>query len=75
MCRSLYRGDDVITYKPLYRLMQDRQMKWEDLREGVGMSSATSAKLHRGEPVSLGTVDRLCAYFQCKVEDVLEYED
>ena len=65
----------MITYKPLYRLMQDRQMKWEDLREALGFSSATSAKLHRGEPVSLGTIDRLCAYFQCAVEDVIRYEE
>lgn len=65
----------MINYRPLYKLMQERGMGWEELRIAVGFSSATSAKLHRGVPVNLDTIDRICRYFGCRIEDLLEYED
>ena len=65
----------MIDYRPLYKLMQECGMGWGDLRIAVWFSSATSAKLHRGVPVNLDTIDRKCRYFGCRIEDVLEYED
>ena len=65
----------MISYRPLHKLMRERGMSWEDLRIALGFSSATSAKLHRGVPVNLDTIDRLCRYFGCRVQDVMEYEE
>ena len=64
-----------ITYKPLYRLMAERGLGWEELREGIGAASGTTAKIHRGVPVSMDVLDRICRFLQCRIEDVLEYED
>lgn len=42
------------------------------LREAVGFSSSTLAKMTKGEYVSLETVDNICQYLDCKVEEVIE---
>lgn len=42
------------------------------LREAVGFSSATLAKMTKGEYVSLETVDNICQYLGCRVEEVIE---
>lgn len=42
------------------------------LREAVGFSSATLAKMTKGEYVSLETVDNICQYLNCRVEEVIE---
>lgn len=65
----------MISYKPLHRLLRDRGMGWEELRIEMGFSSATLAKLRRNVPVSLETIDRICRHLQCRIEDVLLYED
>lgn len=59
-------------YKPLFKLLIDRNMKKTDLRREVGLSSATLAKLSKGEPLSGANIEKLCAYFRCPVADVIE---
>lgn len=42
------------------------------LREAVGFSTSTLAKMTKGEYVSLETIDNICQYLDCKVEEVIE---
>lgn len=42
------------------------------LREGIGMSTSTLAKMSKGEYVSLETIDNICQYLDCRVEEVIE---
>ena len=42
------------------------------LRESVGMSTSTLAKMSKGEYVSLETIDNICQYLDCRVEEVIE---
>lgn len=42
------------------------------LRESVGFSSATLAKMSKNEYVSLETIDSICQYLDCKIEEVIE---
>lgn len=42
------------------------------LREAVGFSTSTLAKMTKGEYVSLETVDNICQYLECRVEEVIE---
>ena len=61
-----------ISYKPLFRLLVDRDMTKTDLRTELGFSSATLAKLGKGEPISGAVIEKLCTYFRCQVGDVVE---
>ena len=60
------------SYKPLFRLLVDRNMKKTDLHTEVGLSSATLAKLSKGNPLSGESMEKLCIYFKCQPNDVVE---
>ena len=62
----------MISYKPLFRLLLERNMTKTQLREAVGFSSATLAKMSKGKYISLETVENICKYLDCKIEDVIE---
>lgn len=64
----------MINYKPLFRLLLERDMTKTQLREAVGFSPATLAKMSKGEYVSLETVENICKYLNCRVEDVIEIQ-
>ena len=64
----------MISYKPLFRLLLERDMTKTQLREAVGFSSATLAKLSKGEYISLETIENICKYLNCKIEDIIEIQ-
>jgi DNA-binding Xre family transcriptional regulator len=61
-----------ISYKPLFKLLVDRNMTKTDLRIELRLSSATLAKLSKGEALSGSVIEKLCKYFRCQVQDVVE---
>jgi len=61
------------SYKPLFRLLLDRNMKKTDLHTEVGLSTATLAKLSKGEPLSGESIEKLCLFFRCQVGELVEY--
>ena len=60
------------SYKPLLKLLVDRNMKETDLRKELGLSSATLAKLGKGEPLSGANIAKLCNYFRCQIGEIVE---
>lgn len=62
----------MISYKPLFKLLVERNMTKTQLREAVGFSPATLAKMSKGEYVSLEVIENICKYLDCKIEDVIE---
>ena len=64
----------MISYNPLFRLLLERDMTKTQLREAVGFSPATLAKMSKGEYVSLETIENICKYLNCRVEDVIEIQ-
>ncbi|MGD8190203.1 helix-turn-helix domain-containing protein [Brevibacillus ginsengisoli] len=62
------------TYKPLWHLLIERGMKRTDLKEVIGISPSTLAKLGKDEIVSLDVIDKICSYFECRIDDVIEHQ-
>lgn len=62
----------MISYKPLFRQLFEKNMTKTQLRAAVGFSTSTLAKMSKGEYVSLETVENICKYLNCKIEDVIE---
>ena len=50
----------VISYKKLWKLLIDKDMKKRDLREAAQLSSSTVAKLTHGENVSTAVLLKIC---------------
>lgn len=63
-----------ISYKPLWKLLIDKGLKRQDLREMTGLSGATIAKLGRDENVTTGVLVRICAALQCGIADIATTE-
>lgn len=60
-----------ISYDPLWKVLIDRQMKKNDLQKLTGLSSATIAKLSKGESVTLDVIGKICEKLEVPVHDVV----
>jgi DNA-binding Xre family transcriptional regulator len=60
------------SYKKLWKLLIDRDMKKKDLRELTKLSSSTIAKMTKNEPVSTDVLIKICAVLNCDVGDIME---
>lgn len=63
----------IISYKPLWHLMLDKNMKKIKLRELARLSTTTLAKLGKDETVNLDMLLRICNVLHCRIEDVVEF--
>lgn len=62
----------MISYKPLFHLLVERNMSKTELQKEVGFSSSTLAKISKNECVSLNIIIDICKFLNCKIEDVIE---
>lgn len=63
----------AFTYKPLWKILIDKEMSKVKLRDELGLSPSTLAKLSKDEYVSMEVLDRICRLLHCRIEDVVEY--
>lgn len=61
-----------ISYNKLWKILIDKNMKRKDLQEVAGISSASVAKLGRGDNIQTGVLLRICEALDVTIEDILE---
>ena len=64
--------DVATSYKKLWKLLIDKEMRKEDLRLKAGITTTAMAKLGRNETVHMDILLKICAALDCKIEDILE---
>ncbi len=54
---------------------ENRRITINELAESTGINRMTLSKVinHRGYSTVTDNLDKLCAYFECKIEDLVEY--
>lgn len=62
----------AISYKPLWKTMIDKDRAKKDLREELKLSPTIIASLTKNEYVSLKTIENICNYLECEIQDVVE---
>ena len=62
----------AISYKKLFKLMIDKDMKKKDLRTLTGVSYSTLLKMENAEQVSLDVLDRICRSLHCQLSDIAD---
>ena len=62
----------IISYKKLWKLLIDKDMKKCDLQDAADLSSSTVAKLTHGENVSTAILLRICTALKCDIADIME---
>lgn len=62
----------AISYKKLWKLLIDKDMKKKDLQKAAGVSAASITKLAKNEHVSTEIIEKVCTALQCDVSDIME---
>lgn len=60
------------SYNKLWKMLIDKNMKKSDLKEMAGISSASLAKLGKGDNITTDVLLRICEVMDCRIEDILE---
>ena len=61
------------SYKKLFKLLIDREMKKKDLAEAAGISIATITKMGKnGAVVSSDVLVKICTALNCTMDDIVE---
>lgn len=63
------------SYKPLWRLLLEKDLTKTQMREQLGISPATLAKMGKDQYVSMETLDKLCSYFKVQPNEIIEWKE
>ena len=67
------RWNMAASYKKLFKLLIDREMKSKDLAAKAGISPTTLAKMKKdGATVSSDVLIKICVALGCTVDDILD---
>ena len=62
-----------ISYKKLWKLLIDRDMKKKDLEKAAGISNYVISKMTRNENITVETVGKICQALSCTPNDMMEF--
>ena len=63
------------SYKKLWKLLIDKNMKKKDLQMQAGISSTSVAKLGKNENVNTDILVKICTALKCDISDIMEITD
>lgn len=61
-----------VSFKPLFKLLIDRELTKGDLKRLTGLSGNVIAKLGKNETVTTETLYRICKALGCQLSDIME---
>jgi DNA-binding Xre family transcriptional regulator len=65
----------AISYKKLWKLLIDRDLKKKDLPSLAGISSASVTKLGKNENVNTEILEKICRALDCDISEIMEMSD
>ena len=64
----------AVLYNGLWKILIDKNLQKKDLTEELNISSATIAKMGKGEQVSMDVLERICTNLDCNIGDIMSFE-
>ncbi|TDT71555.1 DNA-binding Xre family transcriptional regulator [Hypnocyclicus thermotrophus] len=61
-----------ISYKKLWKLLIDKDMKKKDLQIAAGISSSSITKMAKNQNVNTETLTKVCKALDCDISDIVE---
>ena len=61
-----------ISYKKLWKLLIDKDMKKKDLQVAAGISSSSITKMSKNGNVNTETLVKICIALNCDIADIIE---
>lgn len=65
----------AVSYRKLWKLLIDKDMKKKDLRIASGISTNALAKLGKNDRVTTDVLEKICLTLNCDVGDIMEIVD
>lgn len=62
----------AVSYKKLWKILIDKDMKKKDLQAAAGVSSTSITKLSKGETVSMDVLIKICKVLECDIGEIIE---
>ena len=62
----------TVSYKKLWKLLIDKDMKKKDLCRVAGISHASMAKLGKNENITTDVLVKICTALKCDISDIME---
>ncbi len=63
---------EEVSYEKLWRKLRQNGMSKTDLYTKVGLSTNVIARMGKGLDVRLNSLVKICKYFDCKFDDIVE---
>ena len=63
----------MIKFDKLFITMKEKGVSTYVLREKCGIDSKTVRRLKANENIEMKTLDKICGYLDCKIEEVVEF--
>ena len=67
-------GDTMISYDPFYETLKRKGISTYKLIKTYGISRSLLDRLKHNKPISTQTINDLCTYLDCRVEDIMIYK-
>ena len=64
----------MISYNKLWKLLVDKKMNKKDLIAKSGISTASVAKLVKGQNIQTDVLCKICKALDCNICDIMDYE-
>ena len=61
-----------VSYKKLWKVLIDKDMKKKDLQAAAGISWASVTKLSKNETVSMEVLMKVCKTLECNIGDIMD---
>lgn len=63
----------ALSYNKLWKLLIDKGIKKMELRDMLGISNSTLAKMGKNEPIALSVIEKMCDVLKCDIGDIVEH--
>lgn len=63
----------MISYEPFYKTLKEKNISTYKLINVYGVSRSLLDRLKHNKPISTVTINDLCSFLDCNVEDILIY--
>lgn len=61
-----------VSYKKLFKLMIDREIKKKDLRKMASIGNSTMTKLSNNENVTMEVLAKICRALNCTLDEIVD---
>ena len=62
----------AVSYKKLWKLLIDKNIRKKDLSAKAGISPATITKMGKNGHVTTEVLSKICAALECSIDDIIE---